>query len=51
VGQLGKSSIRYDYQIFDEANELAIEGTMTVVVMQDGKRIEIPAELRKLLGG
>ena len=51
VGQLGKTSIRYDYQVFDDTNELAIEGTMTVVVMQEGKRIEIPAELRKLLGG
>jgi YbgC/YbaW family acyl-CoA thioester hydrolase len=51
VGQLGRSSIRYDYQVFDEEGELAIDGTMTVVVMQEGNRIEIPAELRKLLGG
>ena len=50
VGQLGKTSIRYDYQVYDEADELAIEGTMTVVVMQDGKRIEIPPELRTALG-
>jgi YbgC/YbaW family acyl-CoA thioester hydrolase len=50
VGQLGKTSIRYDYQVYDEADELAIEGTMTVVVMQDGKRIEIPTELRRALG-
>src|SRR5712671_7336794 len=28
VGKLGTSSIRYDYEVFDAANELAIEGTM-----------------------
>jgi acyl-CoA thioester hydrolase len=51
VGQLGQTSIRYDYQVFDEEDELAIEGTMTVVVMQAGKRFEIPSELRKALDG
>jgi YbgC/YbaW family acyl-CoA thioester hydrolase len=49
VGRLGGSSIRYDYQVFDADEQLAIEGTMTVVVMQDGKTVEIPPELRKAL--
>ena len=51
VGHLGRTSIRYDYQIFDEQNELAIEGTMTVVVMQAGEKIEIPDALRNVLSG
>jgi acyl-CoA thioester hydrolase len=50
-GRLGRTSIRYDYQVFDAAEELAIEGTMTVVVMQDGKAVEIPEALRAALGG
>ena len=51
VGQLGRTSIRYDYQVFDAVEELAIEGTMTVVVMRDGKPAEIPFDLRAALGG
>jgi YbgC/YbaW family acyl-CoA thioester hydrolase len=51
VGKLGRTSIRYDYQVFDAGEELAIEGTMTVVVMQGGKATEIPNELRAALGG
>src|SRR3954465_1891612 len=51
VGRLGRTSIRYDYQVFDAGEELAIEGTMTVVVMQGGKPVEIPAALRSALGG
>lgn len=50
VGKLGRTSIRYDYQVFDAADELAIEGTMTVVVMQNGKPVEIPQPLRAALG-
>ncbi len=49
VGKLGRTSIRYDYQVFDEADELAIDGTMTVVVMSKGKSVEIPESLRDLL--
>jgi len=49
VGKLGRSSIRYDYQVFDGENELAIEGTMTVVLMQNGKTVEIPLALREVL--
>ena len=51
VGKLGRSSIRYDYQVFDAGEELAIEGTMTVVVLQNGKPTEIPHALRAALGG
>jgi YbgC/YbaW family acyl-CoA thioester hydrolase len=51
VGKLGRSSIRYDYQVFDADEQLAIEGTMTVVVLQNGKPTEIPTSLRSALGG
>lgn len=51
VGKLGNSSIRYNYQIFtDEAcTELALEGSMTVVVVRDGKPATIPEKLRQAL--
>ena len=51
VGKLGRTSIRYDYQVFGADDELAIEGTMTVVVLQNGKPVEIPATLRAALAG
>lgn len=51
VGKLGRTSIRYDYQVFDGDEELAIEGTMTIVVLQNGKPTEIPPTLRAALGG
>jgi acyl-CoA thioester hydrolase len=51
VGKLGRTSIRYDYQVFADDDELAIEGTMTVVVLQHGKPAEIPATLRTALAG
>ena len=51
VGKLGRTSIRYDYQVFDAGEELAIEGTMTVVVLQNGQPTEIPQALRLRLGG
>jgi acyl-CoA thioester hydrolase len=51
VGKLGRTSLRYDYQVFVEGEELAIEGTMTVVVMQNGKPTEIPDALRAALCG
>ena len=51
VGRLGRTSIRYDYQVFDGVEELAIEGTMTVVVLQNGVPVEIPLPLRAALGG
>jgi len=49
VGKLGRTSIRYDYEVFDADDELAIAGTMTVVVVQNGKPTEIPATLRAAL--
>ena len=51
VGKLGRSSIRYEYQVFDAGEELAIEGTMTVVMLQHGMPVEIPESLRAALGG
>jgi YbgC/YbaW family acyl-CoA thioester hydrolase len=51
VGRLGRTSIRYDYKVFDGSELLAIEGTMTVVVMQNGAPTEIPPALRAALGG
>jgi acyl-CoA thioester hydrolase len=51
VGKLGRTSIRYDYQVFNAADELAIEGTMTLVTLQHGKPTEIPASLRAALSG
>ncbi len=51
VGKLGQTSIRYDYQVFDAGDELAIEGTMTVVVLRDGQPTAIPDEMRAALTG
>jgi acyl-CoA thioester hydrolase len=51
VGKLGRTSIRYDYQVFNAADELAIEGTMTLVTLQHGKPTEIPSSLRAALSG
>ena len=51
VGKLGRTSIRYDYQVFDAEGQPAIEGTMTVVVMQGGRPVEIPPHLRTALEG
>ena len=51
VGKLGRTSIRYDYRVFNADEELAIEGTMTVVVMRQGSPVEIPPALRAALEG
>ena len=51
VGKLGRSSIRYDYQVFNANDELAIEGTMTLVTLRNGKPTEIPDLLRAALSG
>ena len=51
VGRLGRTSIRYDYNVFDGEDQLAIEGTMTVVVMSEGRPVEIPPHLRAALEG
>jgi acyl-CoA thioester hydrolase len=50
VSRLGRTSIRYDYQVVDADEELAIEGTMTIVVLKDGKPTPIPDSLRAALG-
>lgn len=49
VGKLGRTSIRYEFQVFNGDEELALEGSMTVVVVQDGKPTEIPPTLRAAL--
>jgi YbgC/YbaW family acyl-CoA thioester hydrolase len=49
VSKLGRTSIRYDYQVFGADRELAIEGTMTIVVVKDGKPTPIPDTLRAAL--
>jgi acyl-CoA thioester hydrolase len=51
VGKLGNTSIRYDYQIFagESAAQLALEGSMTVVVVKDGKPAPIPDKIRRAL--
>jgi acyl-CoA thioester hydrolase len=49
VGKLGRTSIRYDYQVFDETGEVAIQGNMTLVVLRDGKPTAIPETLRVAL--
>src|ERR1044072_9481941 len=51
VGKLGNSLIRYDYQFFNGSDppELAAEGSMTVVVIKDGRAIDIPAHWRAAL--
>ncbi len=51
VGRLGRTSIRYDYKVFDASEQLALEGTMTVVAMQNGSPVEIPPDLRAALEG
>ncbi len=51
AGRLGRTSIRYDFRVFDADDELAIEGTMTVVVLRDGRPTEIPSDLRAALTG
>jgi YbgC/YbaW family acyl-CoA thioester hydrolase len=51
VGKLGNTSIRYDYQVFadESAAQLALEGSMTVVVVKDGKPAPIPDKIRQAL--
>jgi acyl-CoA thioester hydrolase len=51
IGKLGNTSIQYDYQFFTESDpaELAAEGSMTIVVIKDGRPIEIPAAWRDAL--
>jgi acyl-CoA thioester hydrolase len=50
-GKLGRTSIRYNFEIFldEEPKELAAEGSVTVVILRNGKPAEIPAEIRSRL--
>jgi acyl-CoA thioesterase FadM len=51
VGKLGRTSIRYDFRVFaeDEPADPAAVGSITVVVMRQGKPVEIPPSLRVAL--
>jgi len=51
IGKLGNSSIRYEYQFFTDGDpsELAAEGSMTIVVIKDGRPIDIPPTWRAAL--
>jgi YbgC/YbaW family acyl-CoA thioester hydrolase len=51
VGKVGNTSIRYDYQFFldGDAREQAAEGSMTNVVIKDGRPITIPDAWRAAL--
>jgi acyl-CoA thioesterase FadM len=51
VGKLGNTSIRFDFHVFADAacTLLALEGTMTVVVVREGKSAPIPQTLREAL--
>lgn len=51
VNKLGRSSIQYKFQVFDEFNALAIDGSMTVVTSRNGTPTEIPPALRRALAG
>ena len=48
LGKLGRTSIRYNFEIFldEEPDEVAANGSVTVVVLRDGKPSEIPPQLR-----
>jgi len=49
VGKLGRTSIRYDFEVFNADMELAIKGSMTLVVLRNGRPAEIPTTLRAAL--
>jgi acyl-CoA thioester hydrolase len=53
LGNLGRSSIRFEYEVFadDDKQDLALKGSMIVVVVKDGQASEIPSELRAALSG
>lgn len=47
-GKLGRTSVRYDFEavLDDEPHEPAAQGSVTVVVLRNGKPSEIPPEIR-----
>ncbi len=50
-GKLGRTSIRYNFEIFleGEPDEVAASGSVTVVVLRNGKPADIPSEIRNAL--
>jgi YbgC/YbaW family acyl-CoA thioester hydrolase len=46
--KLGRTSIRYDFEVFleTEPQEIAVTGSVTVVVLHNGKPCEIPTQIR-----
>ena len=46
--KLGRSSIKYNFEVFldKEPREVAAAGSMTVVVIRDGKPADIPSQIR-----
>lgn len=51
IGKVGRSSIEYDFQVFNTKNETALTGAMTVVTLKNGKLAKIPNDLRDALEG
>lgn len=51
IGKVGRSSIEYDFQVFNIKNETALTGAMTVVTLKNGKLAKIPNDLRDALEG
>lgn len=51
AGRVGRSSIRYDFQAFNDKDELALEGAMTVALLKNGRLAKIPDDLRAALEG
>jgi acyl-CoA thioester hydrolase len=51
AGTLGRTSIRYSFEAYlnEPSSELAAEGSVTVVVLRQGKPVEIPPEIRMAL--
>ena len=50
-GKLGRTSVRYDFEAIldEEPNEVAAEGSVTVVMLRNGSPSEIPTEIRSAL--
>lgn len=53
IGKLGRSSIRYEYRVFadEDMTVLSLEGSMTVVAVQNGSATSIPEQMRRALAG
>ena len=51
AGRVGRSSIRYDFKAFNDKDEIALEGAMTVALLKNGKLAKIPKELKNALEG